>query len=414
MLLSEKHIVKKNNKEFKKLDHFCFLSKNLYNTALYTLKKHYGETGKHLNYNAIEKLFRINKHLDYISLPPNTSQQILMLVDKNYRSFFSSITSYKKSKNKFKGLPSPPKYKHKTKGRNLLVFTTNQAKLKNGFIKFPKRIGIQPFKTNVDNLKQVRIVPQTGCYVIEVIYEKKENVHENLDKTKYLSIDLGLNNLATVVSNQPGCKPTLISGRVLKSINQYYNKKRAILQSKLPHNQHSSNKINTLTLKRNNKIKNYMHHCSKYIIQHALQYNIGNIVIGYNEQWKQYINIGKRNNQNFVGIPFLIFINQIKYKAQLEGINVILHEESYTSKCSAFDLEEICKHDRYVGRRVKRGLFKTSLGYYVNADVNAAINILRKVTNDLFLKEITVSRGLVVSPVSIMINTNSYKCIFNR
>jgi len=157
-----------------------------------------------------------------------------------------------------------------------------------------------------------------------------------------------------------------------------------------------------------------MHHCSKYIIQHALQYNIGNIVIGYNEQWKQYINIGKRNNQNFVGIPFLIFINQIKYKAQLEGINVILHEESYTSKCSAFDLEEICKHDRYVGRRVKRGLFKTSLGYYVNADVNAAINILRKVTNDLFLKEITVSRGLVVSPVSIMINTNSYKCIFNR
>jgi putative transposase len=376
------------------------LSKNLYNVALYTIKKHYEETGKHLGYNALEKQMRSQNQIDYVSLPPNTSQQILMLVDRSFRSFFDSVRSYQKNKNKFKGIPRPPKYKHKQKGRNLLVFTTNQAKLKGKLIKFPKRTGLESLTTKVDNLKQVRIIPQSSCYVIEVVYNKQENRHENLDPQKHLAIDLGINNLATVVSDQPDLVPILVNGKPLKSINQFYNKKLAELKSKLKSPQRTSNRINKLTLKRNNKINNYLHHCSKFIVEWALTHNIGTIVIGYNEGWKQKINIRKKNNQNFVQIPFLKLVNQIKYKAELEGIVVITHEESYTSKCSALDLEPIKKHETYVGKRIKRGLFKSSKNL-INADVNGALNILRKATcDDSFLTGI----GVVVTPVRLKLS----------
>jgi len=399
MICVERHIITKQHKEFKKIDNLSFLSKNLYNVALYTIKKYYEETGKHLGYNALEKQMRTGKQIDYISLPPNTSQQILMLVDQNFRSFFAAVREYSKNKNKFKGIPKTPKYKDKTKGRNILIFTTNQAKQKGNKIFFPKKTQLESITSKVDNLKQVRIIPQSSCYIIEIVYKKEQNYNENLDFSKHLGIDLGLNNLATVVSDQPDIVPILVNGKPLKSINQFYNKKKAELQSKLK-NQKTSNRIKNLTLKRNNKISNYLHNCSKFIIQWALQNNIGNIVIGYNPQWKQEINLGKRNNQNFVQIPFLKFIQQIQYKATLEGINVILNEESYTSKCSALDLEPIKKQENYIGRRIKRGLFQSSKTL-INADVNGALNILRKATcNDEFL----TGRGVVVTPVRLKLS----------
>ena len=402
MILAERHIIDKNHKEYKKIDNLCFLSKNLYNAALYAIKQHHINTGNHLNYNDLEKQFRLNKQPDYVALPPNTSQQILMQLDKNIRSFFASAAAYKKSKNKFSGIPKPPKYKHKTKGRNLLVFTTNQARLKDGLIRFPKKTELLPIKTKVQNLKQVRIVPSTSCYVIEVLYEKQEIKHENLNKNSYLSIDLGLNNLCAVVSNQPGLQPFLISGKPLKSINQYYNKQKAKIQSELILKQNSfiSNKLNKLALKRNNKIKNYMHSVSKKIVNYCINNNIGNIVIGYNKKWKQNIELGKRNNQNFVNIPFLTFINQIQYKATLQGISVTLTEESYTSKCSFLDSEVVQKHEIYAGKRIKRGLFKTAKGVFINADINAAFNILKKFlqeTADVVLQPSSI--GFVLNPV---------------
>ena len=397
MILVERHIISKNCKEFKKIDKLGYLSKNLYNSALYYLKQNYEKNGTHIGYNELEKEFRLNKQQDYVALPPNTSQQILMLVEKNYKSFFKSVLSYKKNKNKFKGIPKPPKYKDKVNGRNILIFTINQAKLKGDKIYFPKKTELKPLTTKVDNLKQVRIVPQTSCYVIEVVYEKKETINENLNFSNYMSIDLGLNNLATVIFNQPGIQPFLINGRQVKSINQYYNKKKSKLQSFLKGNLKTSNKIKKLSLKRNNKINNYFHKVSKFLVNWADCNNIGNIVIGYNSQWKQEINLGKRNNQNFVNIPHLKLIQQITYKAELKGIKVICNEESYTSKCSALDLEPVCKHDEYVGKRVKRGLFQ-STKTLINADVNGALNILRKVTcNDEFLASI----GVVVTPIRV-------------
>lgn len=399
MILTEQHIIKKANVNFKQIDHLCFLSKNVYNVALYTIKTHYEKTGKHLGYNKLYRKLYDESQYDFKELPVDLSQQVLMQVDRTYASFFKSIISYNKSKNKFKGVPRPTKYKAKN-GRNIIIFTTAKFRVKGNQIVFCKKANLKPITTKQYNnkIQQVRLIPKLDHYVIEILYKKEINNNKNLDFTKYLSIDLGLNNLATVVSDQQDIVPILVSGKPIKSMNQYYNKKKAKLQSQLKTPQKTSNKIKTLTNKRNNKIKNYLHLSSKFIVQWALQHNIGNIVIGYNEGWKNEINIGKRNNQNFVQIPFLTFINQIKYKAELEGIKVILHEESYTSKCSAIDLEPIKKHDEYVGNRIKRGLFRTSNGMLINADVNGALNILRKATNDAFKP---VGIGLVINPVTL-------------
>ena len=398
MQLTEQHIIKKSNLNWVSIDNLCFKSKNLYNYANYTIKQFYEVNKKYLNYNAIEKLLRVEmQHGTYFALPNNSSQQILMILDKNWKSFFAALHSFKRDRSKFEGCPKSPKYKKKD-GRNLIVFTINQAKLKNGFIHFPKKANLKPIKTNVTNFQQVRIIPKNSYYVIEVVYKKEFIINENLNDQNYLSIDLGVNNLCSIVSNQPDVKPLLINGRPLKSMNQYFNKKKAKIQGQLEknHKRKTSNSLNKLSLKRKNKIDNYLHKTSKFIISYAIKTNSKNIVIGYNEKWKQDVNLGKRNNQNFVQIPYTRLISQIQYKALLNGVNVILQEESYTSKCSALDLESIEKHETYLGKRIKRGLFQ-SLTKKINADVNGALNILRKVIGDDFL----TNRGQVVCPIKI-------------
>jgi len=404
MRLVERHIVKQNNSEWKTIDNLCFLSKNLYNYSVYLIRKQFEKDGKFLNYNTLEKELRTTKNENYITLPNNSSQQILMVLEKSYISFFQALRSWKRDKTKFQGCPKPPKFKHKTKGRNLIIFTINQVKIdENGFIKFPKKTGLKPLKTKIgyNKLKQVRIIPQSSCYTIEVVYEKEIIKNENLNKDLFLSIDLGVNNLASLTSNQPGFKPFLINGRIVKSINQYYNKKMSKIKSQLKknHNKNWSKRLDRLQLKRNCKIDYYLHHVSKYIINTCIDNNISNIVIGKNDGWKQNIEIGKVNNQNFVSIPFEKLIHQIKYKAELIGINVILENESYTSKCSALDLEPIQKHSEYIGKRIKRGLFKYSKGL-INSDINGSLNILRKVIGDDFIKDLS-NTGFVHNPVKV-------------
>ena len=200
--------------------------------------------------------------------------------------------------------------------------------------------------------------------------------------------------------------PQIINGRPIKSINQFYNKKRAFLQSSMSRiGKKVSHALIHLTDWRNEKIFDYMHKASRFVVNHCLANNIGHIVIGKNDGWKQEINIGKRNNQNFVSIPLDKLIKQIQYKAQLVGIKVTITEESYTSKCSALDLEEIGKHEdhAYAGKRVKRGLFRTYSGLLINADVNGALNILRKVIGDIFLKvaRLIPSRGYLCYPIKV-------------
>jgi len=401
MQLVERHIIKKSNFEWKKIDNLCFLSKNLYNYSLYKIKQEFQKTGKFLYYNPLEKELRTNNQFDYRELPAHTSQQILLVIDRNFRGYFQLLRKWKKNRKSLTGCPKPPQYKDKVKGRNVVIFESNQMRVqKDGTVNFPKKTGLKPLKTKVTNIRQVRIVPQTGCYIIEVIYEKEIKTHENLNIDNFLAIDLGVNNLASITTNQPGLNPILINGKIIKSINQYYNKALAKLKSNLKknHNKNSSNRTQRLNLKRNNKITDYLHKTSHFIIDYCIEHDIQNIVIGKNKEWKQNCNIGKVNNQKFISIPFEKLISQLSYKAELNSIKVILHEESYTSKCSALDLEPIKKHEKYIGKRVKRGLFKYSNGL-INADINGSLNILRKVIKDDFIN--LLDRGFVFNPILV-------------
>lgn len=363
----ERHIIIKSQI----IDDLCFKSKNLYNLANYHIRQEFINNGKWLRYGNIDKL--LQKTDAYKALPAATSQQILRLLDKNWQSFFRAIKDYGKHPEKYLGRPSLPKYKHKVDGRNVVVFTNQQARLKDGEIHFPKATGLPPLKTKVDNICQVRIVPNATCYVIEVIYKKEvENVL--LDDRAYLGIDIGINNFTTCINNI-GLNPFIVNGKIIKSINQFYNKKKAQLQSFIG-NEGTSRRINHLTHRRNNKINDYLHKTSRIIINYCIKHGIKTIVVGKNKNWKQEINIGMRNNQNFVSIPFATLINQLKYKGEEVGIIVRETEESYTSKCSFLDSEPMCKSEEYLGRRVKRGLFRSSLGKLINADVNGAYNIL--------------------------------------
>lgn len=407
----ERHIVTRNKKElFNKIDSLAFLSKNLYNAGLYRIKTEFEATGHLIRYNELYKLLYSEMNPDFIALPSATSQQILMVLDKNIKSYFALLKKYKSDKKSLNGCPHFPKYKHKTKGRNVIIFPNTQAHLKEGYISFPKKINLPNLTTKVTGkLNQVRIIPQSSCYVIEVVYEKPEQILVETND-KYLSIDLGLNNLMTTFDSDDKSS-LIVNGRPLKSINQYYNKKKAKLQSQLEknHRRKKSKRINKLTNKRNNKVKDYLHKSSRFIVNYCLERGIANIILGYNPEWKQGINLGKKNNQNFVNIPFQTLINQITYKAQLVGIKVQLTEESYTSKCSALDLEELCKKEVYLGKRIKRGLYQSNNGIKINADLNGAINILRKVTGDkVYNEQSQISKGQVVWPLKVNLYKRKY------
>ena len=398
MNLVEIHTIKRYDNNWKSCDNLSFLSKNLYNQALYAFNDHYKKTGKTLRYNEMEKLLKVlpEEINNYNLLTSSVSQQVLMVFDKNIKSFFGLL----KNKEKLNGYPKLMRFKHKTKGRYVVIIRGDRmvCKFKDGYIHFPKKLNLEPIKTiNIlkqEDLVQVRIVPKTSCYNIEIVYKKEEK--ENWDRGRS-SIDLGVNNLATLITEK-SC--IIYNGKNVKSINKYYNKLKAKIQSELElkNKRKSSKKLNNLTDRRNNKIKDQLHKKSRQIVNKLKEDKVKDLVIGYNKEWKTGINLGKKVNQTFVSIPHLRFIDMIVYKCRLEGINVITNEESYTSKCSALDLEKIGKSDNYVGKRVKRGLFRSGDGTLINADVNGSINIGRKVFGDGF---IPTNIGFVLNPIKI-------------
>jgi len=417
MQLAERHIINKNHAFYKELDAISFLSKNLYNKTNYIIRQEFiltskeKESGKRdkanwIRYNEIQKKLQNEKDFDYKQLPAKVSQHVLKLLDKNWTSFFASIRDWKKNPSKYTGQPSLPKYKDKKYGRGVLIYTIqaiSKKELLNGFVLLSgTNIKIKTKKTDV---QQVRVVPKINHYVIEIIYNKQEVKNENLDIKKIAGIDLGLNNLATVTSNINSLKPIIINGRPLKSINQYYNKKKAKLQSFV--GDKTSNRLIILTNKRNRKVDNYLHKSSRIIVDYLVSNNIGTLVIGKNKQWKTEINIGKRNNQAFVNIPHARFIQMIQYKCKLIGIEIIITEESYTSKCSFIDFETLNKHDNYLGKRKYRGLFISKNGVKINADCNGSGNIIRKEFPNVFTDGI---EGVVVRPIRINLKEfESYK-----
>ena len=408
----ERHIIVKSEI----LEELTHKSKNLYNYANYLIRQYFFETGKLLKEFELTTQLAKDNQIDYRDMPTaQSAQQTIKLLFKNWKSFFKAIKDYKKNPSKYKGRPKLPKYKDK-KGHNIVVFTNQNCKIKTdekgeNYVYFPKKTGLEPIKTKIEgNLKQVRIIPQATCFIVEIVYEKEfqKVVEEN---NRVLSIDLGLNNLVTTFNNI-GEKPFIVRGKIIKSINQYYNKKKAKLMSYIG-DKGTSNQIKKLTLKRNNKINDYLHKTSKIIIDYCLLNDISKIVIGNNKDWKQNINIGKKNNQNFVSIPFEKLITQIEYKAEEVGIEVLTTEESYTSKIDHLAKEELKKQENYLGKRVKRGLFKSSTGRFINADVNGAIGIFRKVVPDLFNQWLDTvgNRGFASNPVVIKLD---YKGNFNN
>lgn len=293
-----------------------------------------------------------------------------MQIDKQYKSFYRAIKSVKMKGKKVR----LPHYKDKEKGRNIVTYTNQCFKIKNNILtlKIDKYNKIE-LKTDKENVQQVRVIPKGNHIIIEIIYNKEYTLKEN--NNRFGSIDLGLNNLATLTSN--ACQCMIYDGRKLKSINHFYNKRRGQLQSKLIRNKHTSKRIQRLTNRRNNKIKDYMHKISCSIVEYMETNNLNTLFVCKNNGWKDSINIGKTNNQNFVSIPYNMLIQMLDYKCKLAGINMVIVNEAYTSKCSFIDNEKICKHDTYKGRRINRGMFRTANGLYINADINGSFNIMR-------------------------------------
>lgn len=394
MRLVERHIVKDN-----RFEDICLKSGLLYNYVLFNVRQGIF-SGDYINeYEFSTKLCKENQ-VDFRNLPSVVSQQVVAQVFSVTKSWIRSKKEYEKNPSKFLSRPKLPKYK-RGKKQNMVVFTTSACRLKSdGYIHFIKNI-IPPIKTKIGDNKlcQVRVIPQATCYVVEVIYEKKEQ-DLNLNKDNVLSIDLGLNNLCTCISNV-GISPFIVNGKVIKSFNQWYNKKKARLMS-LIGDKGTSRRINKMTCYRNCWISDKIHKISRYIIDICRSNNIGTIVIGQNRGWKQEINLGKRINQKFVEIPFSDLINKISYKAKLIGINLITHEESYTSKIDHMAFEPLKKQDAYLGKRKRRGLFQSSIGKLINADINGAIGIGRKVFGDSYVSRI-IDSGLAFNPIRINI-----------
>lgn len=375
MVLVEKHMIKHKHKNYNELDNLCWLSKNLYNSTLYNTRQYYFENKKLLKYQIINKMYVDTNNSDYRALPAKVSKHTQMLVERNFKSFFALLKL--KSKGKYDKPVKIPKYLNKKTGRQVVHYEKGAISFKKrGYIKLSKtEIEIKSNLTK-DKVQFVRIVPKNNYIVIEIGYniqEKEVQLNNNA-----LAIDIGVNNIASCVTNT-GDK-FLINGKPLKYINHNYNKRIADIQSKikLTHNKNKSRYKNKITNKRNNRINDYLHKITTYIVNQAVSKNITTIIVGYNKGWKQDTNIGKINNQNFVNIPFYKFISMLEYKSKLKGIVFKTITEEYTSKCSFIDDEEIGKHKEYAGKRINRNFFRSKKGIIINADINGAFNILKK------------------------------------
>lgn len=389
----ERHIIIDN-----RFEDICHKSGLLYNFVVYHYRQSVFRKQEYFSEYEMSGLCAEFNQEDYKSLPAQTSQQVIKLVFKNFKSWIKAKKEYDKNPSKFLGRPKMPKYKTGKK-QNIVIFTNQNAKLKDGYIHFPKSVNLPPQKTKVDSFQQVRIVPMATCYVVEIVYEKAE-MDLVLSKENVLSIDLGLNNYATCINNV-GLKPFIVNGKIIKSFNHWYNKKRAKLMS-FTGDVGTSKRLKKLNNYRNFWIEDKNHKVSRHIINYCIENNIGSIVIGKNDNWKQSINLGSKTNQKFTEIPHAKLIEKLEYKAKLVGIEIQVNEESYTSKIDHLAFEELKKHESYLGKRKKRGLFQSSIGKILNADVNGGIGIGRKVFGDSFVSSI-INSGNVFLPYKINI-----------
>jgi len=391
--------ISSNNPNFALFLHFCVMSKNLYNHANYLIRQEFINNGKYIQYQDLDKLLKQDiEYPDYRNMPhAQSAQQTLRLLDSNWRSFFKSIKDWSNNKNKYLGRPRLPRYKKKVCAMVLIV--TGQAiTIKDNIIYFPKSFDgftLSPVcidRENFKSIQQIRFIPKKNKIIAEVVYRIEIPDEKKIDNGRYLSIDIGVDNLATVTNNFNE-KPFIINGKGLKSINQYYNKNLAHYKeaAKRINNLYWTNRQQKLTDKRNARIKDYIHKSSRYIVNYAEAHDVTCIVIGHNKEWKQNCELGKKNNQHFIQIPFNMLIEQIQYKSREIGIGVRITEESYTSGTSFLDSEEPIKSNYDKRRRIHRGLFRTNSGNLINADVNGSLQILKKVFPNAYANGIAVA-----------------------
>ncbi|MEH1969555.1 RNA-guided endonuclease InsQ/TnpB family protein [Nostoc sp.] len=402
MQLVEQRIIKKSNPAWKQIDAMSFAAKNLWNAANYCIRQSFIYGHGVPSYNSMDKLMQPSQ--EYKTLPAKVAQQVLKLLDKSWKGYFSAIAQYKLNNTNFTNSPKIPGYKSKD-GRCVLIFT-DQATSKKVF-KESGQIKLSAidyrFDTRIKQSEycQSRIVPKIDHYVLEIVYEVKYD-ELSLISERIAAIDLGINNLMAITSNVPGFKPVLVNGRPLKSMNQFFNKKRATLQHRS--GMRSSRRIKHLTTKRNFKVRNYLHRASNYVITLFVELGITKLVVGQNPRWKRNVNIGKRNNQAFVSIPHSQLIDMLTYKGNKVGIDIIVREESYTSQASFIDGDFIPVYGskpqnwKPSGNRICRGLYRTKSGRLCNADINGSYNILTKEFPNAFE---TGDREVLVDPIRV-------------
>ena len=421
MILSEEHRIKKHNnkKLLHEIDDYCYKVKNLSNSVNYLIKQCYRIHKKIVNGKALEDwekelIQEINKALEeynagrseskrlryidtdngyiadayflswylkgtevYKDVPYATCSQICIQEKcREWKSFYRATAEYGKDPKKFKEHPHVPGYLNPKTGRGSLVITSQNFKVDEaGNVTMPKFLSGIHIHARHGNVRQIRIKIFKNSILISLMYEKEE---KQICGTKVMGIDLGVNNLLAAAWDSED-RPVIINGKPLKSINQYYNKAKAHMQkeAKIYNGKNSTKRMNKLTAKRNRKIKDYMHKASRKIVDMAVSSGVGLIVIGANHGWKQKVHMGNVTNQNFVSIPYKTLINMIEYKAKLEGIEVRIVSESYTSGTSFLDGEKPTKDYYDKSRRVKRGLFRSNNGILINADINAAYQMIK-------------------------------------
>ena len=415
MYLTVKQQVKHLSKEdYKSLKELCHIAKNLTNEAIYNIKQYYFTEGKFLKY---EKNYTLLKSsLNYKALNSNMAQQILKEVDGSFKSFFGLLKLAKQGKYAFKDCKLPhylPKDGYTTLVIGFVRLNGNKLILpfSNGFRKTHKSVEITIPPVLLDKkVKEIRIIPKAKArfFEIQYIYEA-ECIRRNLNKSNALALDLGTNNLVTAVSNKGNS--FIIDGRKLKSINQWFNKENARLQS-IKDKQHfgrkTTNRQKAIAKDRNNKVNDYMNKAARKVIDYCINNDIGTLVVGYNETFQRNAYMGKRNNQTFVNIPYGQLRDKLAYLCELNDIAFVKQEESYTSKASFWDKDTIPvynddnpKEYQFSGKRIHRGQYKTKSGKTLNADVNGALNIMRK--SSVVDMSILYGRGDVDTPVRIRI-----------
>ena len=410
MQLTERHLIKPSHELYATFDDLTFKAKNLYNHGLYLYRQSYFEHKKNpdkpvLSWVDVDKSLRKQGHEDIRALPSKVANAVLKNLGETVSSYWKLVRLKRKG-----GLaqnPNLPGYLHKTKGRYPVSFNYQTFGSKRGsnqeLILCPKGINL-PIPTKVDNPKQVRIVPKHNNFVIEVIYDAEERAPKRT--SKYAGIDLGVDNFATIAFSDKN-RPLIIKGLELKSINQGYNRLITKAQSLLPENQKTSKNIHRLWSRRSWTLQTKIHQMTAFLTVLFDEMQIETVFIGKNTNWKQKLPFGKAVKQRFAYLPYETFIEQLRYKCQLCGISVIVQEESYTSKASFLDNDNIpvygeTENPKFSGHRIMRGLYRAGSGQIINADVNGSYNIMRKglmVNHQFFHMADPLTQPLVVKGI---------------